>query len=1427
MKRKGKWIAALIAVCLSFTFLAACGGGKYAIELNRNSASVYVGEELTLTAKVTLGGEETAAAVSWTSSDPSVATVENGKVKALKAGKTTVAATAEKVSAACEVTVLEPSFTISLDKSELPLFVGESETLNVTASDGNAYDYGWSSSNEAVATVDGGNVTAVAEGTATITVSCYNLTAACSVVVSEEDVFLILSNDKAEIKVGGTLKLTASLTDGSSAEIAWSSSDESVATVEDGAVTALKAGRAVITAAAGEGLSDTCTVTVADDYTLIFPELPENVFVGQELDLGVIVRKNGVEEDVSEAQITGEGFTAAAGKITPEKSGEISVTVSYHGQTRTQTVAVYHEVKMAEDLKAVNNDLSGWYMMTADIDFKGGYAETIAHYSDGHSAKNSGFLGVFDGNGHSVMNFTPVYKGAVAANSSLFGWIGDTGVVRNLNALNVSIESRIAGGLANTNYGLIENCFAEATVHYFSASDFNNPIGGICSKNYGNIKNTVAALSVGAEGGETSCIGGFVGRHLSGSSMTNCYALSELGFTEAATPTNGSMAGTLTACGSYAALAELYENMNKTAFSALWSFDEAAYPHLGTIPEDITVLNENFEIYAGAVFSAETTSVLPVRFALAEETDGVSLSGGEISVGESVAAGTQIKVRVYSLYNAGAAKEFTLTVLENNVEVTAETTVAEFTVVKGEEGEWSKDLGIVVKINGEPVEEGFEIRSTDPEVAAVEGGTVTCVGDGTAKVEVVVNGTVMLTIEVVCNVYNPVRTAQDFDDIRKAQNAKYILMNDIDFEGRTFPAFSCWATAVSTSKTAQFTGVFDGNGYSLLNINPGQEAGSGSSDWSIFGVIGKTGVVRNLSVIGANIDNRAGVISSYLAGRIENCYVEVTVRSTANTNLNNPVGGIAEKSVAGALVKDCVAVVTVAEGAGETFIGGVVGQSKGDIENSQLINVNGSLGVHDGSENSTGKVTQSAAYAGLDAFYHGETGADLSAYGKIWVFTEGYLPHLDKMSDSLLIEAGENVYQGTVAEIEVICAFGAVLSLKNPVDGVTLENGALTVSADAAAGTEIVLVARSLYLPSATAEKTLTVRENEFTVEIGTESYEFTWIAGADEEGNPYAAPEDYSAAPVFTVMQGGQPYEGEITLASSDETAVKISDGRIVATGDGSAVITIAVGDNVLGEIAVVSAMYNPVRTTEEFLAIGKDNASMAKKYVLMNDLDFGGARVHAFSSYKTSSSITFTGIFDGNGYTISNIEPYANILNSSDRDRAIFGYMDKGAIVRNVSFVGVKAADRFSVVSNWCENGLIENVYIEVNYGNYEGFTGNANSGNPTGMVAAKLRANGVVRNCVVKLTVEEGAYSAFAGGIVGQNQGKVENSALIYAARGEETVNPVYQNTSGGTSTAAAYADTDAFFAADLSSFDLNVWTFDAETKAISLKKNCFKG
>lgn len=1426
MKKNGKYIALLLlAVCVALCFGTACKDKKYAVELDKETAALYVGEEIELTAVVTLDGKETQVSVDWSSSDTSVATVTDGKVSALKAGTATITATAGKASATCVVTVTTPTFTISLDKSEAALFVGENLTLNATASDGIQYNYVWTSSDEAVARVENGVVTALSEGTATITAKCYNLTATCVITVSEEDVFLVISNNSAEIKVGHTLTLTAAMTDGSTPTFTWTSSDETVASVSDGVVTALKSGTTVITVSAGDGLTDTCNITVTDDYTLIFPEMPKYLFVGEEIDLGIVVRKNGEAGDANDVEITGDGFSVDSGKITVTESGEITVSVSYFGESRSQTVSAYYAVTNAADLSAINSNLSAWYMLTTDIDFEGGYVETIAHYSDGHSSSTSGFLGVFDGNGHSIMNFTAVYKGNIAANSSLFGWIGGTGIVRNLNVFNASIKNRITGGIANTNHGLIDNCFVEVTVNYMdtNANAMNNPIGGVCSKNYGNISNTIAVLSLGPEVTDTSCIGGFVGRHLSGSSMTNCHVFSPLGFNEVAEPTNGAMAGVLTSCGSYDTLEGLYANINQAAFSELWTFNPAVYPYLGSFTEEITVLNTNYEVYAGTSYTVRTQSTLPLKFSLTESVDGVTFDGPVLSVGESVAADTEIKVRIYSMFDAAAIEEITLTVLENNVEVTAEKTEAEFNLIEGEGGVWSQDLGIVVKINGIVVQEGFEIISSDTSVATVEGSVVTCVGDGVADIEVTVDGTVMLTVRVVCNVYKTVRTTQDFEAIRNAQHRKYILMNDIDFGGATFSAFSCWATAVSTSKSSQFTGVFDGNGYSLININPGQEIGSGSNDWSIFGVVGKTGVIRNLSVIGSKINNRAGVISSYLCGTVENCYVEVTICSTANTNTNNPVGGIAEKALAGSLVKDCIVVATMADGVSATNVGGIIGQSVGRMENSQLININGSLGVHDGNPASVGEVVDSAAYAGVNAFYDAATGADLSRYGEIWVFNAGYLPHLDKMTENISINIGENVYQGTDTAVEVISVFGATLSLKEAVNGVTLVAGVLKVASDAVPETQITLVAASIYLPAVTVEKTVTVKVNEFSVDIGVTEYEFTWISGTDTYGNPYAVQDDYSATPEFTVYLGSAVYNGETTLTSSDTNIVTIENGKIVAVGDGSAEISVSVGDAVLGTITVVSNMYIPVRTTQEFLAIGTNAQTMSKKYLLMNDLDFEGAPIYAFSSYKTSATIKFTGIFDGNGYTIADFEPRANQINAGDADRAIFGYMDQGAIVRNVAFIDVKAADRFALVSNWCQDGLIENVYAEVVYDN-TGLSGlNATASNPTGIMIAKSRGKSVIRNCIVNLTVAEGSYNAFIGGIVGDNVGQITNCALIYAARTGETVNPAYKGT--GTITAITCENVEAFFTEDISGFDVNVWSFDVPGNTISLKQGCF--
>ena len=85
--------------------------------------------------------------------------------------------------------IFYPVSNITLDKTELSLSIGDSETLTATIEPNNATNKNvtWSSNNEAVATVDNGKVTAVKEGTATITVTAQDgsgVSISCSVTVT-------------------------------------------------------------------------------------------------------------------------------------------------------------------------------------------------------------------------------------------------------------------------------------------------------------------------------------------------------------------------------------------------------------------------------------------------------------------------------------------------------------------------------------------------------------------------------------------------------------------------------------------------------------------------------------------------------------------------------------------------------------------------------------------------------------------------------------------------------------------------------------------------------------------------------------------------------------------------------------------------------------------------------------------------------------------------------------------------------------------------------------------------------------------------------------------------------------------------------------------------------------------------------------------
>ena len=164
---------------------------------------------------------------------------------------------------------------VSLDKTSLNLNPGKEGTLTATITPDNATNQNvtWKSSDTKVATVDNGLVTAVAEGTATITVTTADggKTATCEVTVTQPAktpvTSVTLDKTSLTLDVGGSDTLTATVKpdDATNKAVTWSTSNENVATVnQNGNVKAVGAGTATITAAAsdGSGKTATCEVTV-------------------------------------------------------------------------------------------------------------------------------------------------------------------------------------------------------------------------------------------------------------------------------------------------------------------------------------------------------------------------------------------------------------------------------------------------------------------------------------------------------------------------------------------------------------------------------------------------------------------------------------------------------------------------------------------------------------------------------------------------------------------------------------------------------------------------------------------------------------------------------------------------------------------------------------------------------------------------------------------------------------------------------------------------------------------------------------------------------------------------------------------------------------------------------------------------------------
>ncbi len=442
------------------------------ITLSKTESKIYIGDTAQLSA--TLSPENpTVSYLEWTSSNPNVATVDStGKVTAVSEGTAIITARAIDGSnqfANCTVNV-KKAINLSLNKGQTTIRQGATETLTLTnTASSDELGVEWSSSNPSVATVDqNGKITAVSRGSAVITVKSKVIpekTASCSVTV-KDPVIAEMSENTSVIKDGTQLSVNVSSWDEDDVlEWVWSSSNKSIATVDEtGKVTGFSGGDVTITATLKNdpNIKYTCSVTV---NAMPARDTENNYLIGSRVELDWF--RNAVN------------------------GGSVSLNAK----------------------------------LTADIDLAG--SEEKQWIPIGSSSKK--YSGTFDGNGHRITGlyinnsadyqglFGYIYSGAVIKNITVTGKInahnyagGICGYAYNYNSYNniticncvseVDVTAyNFAGGICGYAYNYygndnvtISNCVNEGTVKATSSSGY---AGGICGEAQNYDSNTTVSVS--------------------------------------------------------------------------------------------------------------------------------------------------------------------------------------------------------------------------------------------------------------------------------------------------------------------------------------------------------------------------------------------------------------------------------------------------------------------------------------------------------------------------------------------------------------------------------------------------------------------------------------------------------------------------------------------------------------------------------------------------------------------------------------------------------------------------------------------------------------------------------------------------------------------------------------------------------------------
>ena len=316
------------------------------VTLSKAECVLDPGEELFLTCTIT-PSDATYKDVVWTSSLPNIASVDDeGKIIAHNSGQTMIKATAKNgVYGTCLVTVRVIDVeSVTLDITEKTLVVGESCALNATVAPANANvkEITWTSSDPNIASVDSnGNVLAIKEGECKIIATANNgKKAECAInvrIIAVEQVTLNVTSQTLEEQESFTLTATVTPHNATYKDVVWSSSDASVASVDEtGKVTAIKEGSCVISANCTNDKVATCQVTVTPILvrSVTISSSSYRMMVGETKSINYTVNPvNAKITDVSwRIEDTSIATVSTDGVVTSKAIGTTKLTVTINGQ---------------------------------------------------------------------------------------------------------------------------------------------------------------------------------------------------------------------------------------------------------------------------------------------------------------------------------------------------------------------------------------------------------------------------------------------------------------------------------------------------------------------------------------------------------------------------------------------------------------------------------------------------------------------------------------------------------------------------------------------------------------------------------------------------------------------------------------------------------------------------------------------------------------------------------------------------------------------------------------------------------------------------------------------------------------------------------------------------------------------------------------